>query len=179
MIIINTVSTERFSVDGIEYFKNFTPVVAGDTVRFLNTYDSCIEIVKSTNYVNITLDGVVYGSVALLQSALLPVIYTRDSLGNGISPSITTNVSVTYAIDWNAASNWNLTMTANTIFSEINLPPMGVEKTITVYIYGNFSPTDIVAWGIIGDAYDGVNGSLIVVQWKGDGTYHAVRSNLV
>lgn len=82
MIIINTVSTERFSVDGIEYFKNFTPVVAGDTLRLQNTYND-IHLFNSTNYANITVDGVVYGSVALLQSALLPVVYTRNTLGGG------------------------------------------------------------------------------------------------
>lgn len=94
------------------------------------------------------------------------------------SLSTTENVSVTHEIDWEFG-NSNLTMTANTVFNEINLPPLGVEKTITIYLYGNFSPTDIIAWGIIGQPYDGVNGSQIVVQWKGDGTYHAVRNNLV
>ena len=99
-------------------------------------------------------------------------------LDKGLSESFTDDVSGTHAIDW-GFGNSNLTMTANTVFNEINLPPLGVEKTITIYLYGNFSPTDIIAWGIIGQPYDGVNGSQIVVHWKGDGTYHAVRNNLV
>lgn len=83
MIIINTVSAERFTLDGIEYFKNFTPIVAGDTIRLLNTYDSGIEIVKATNYAGYTVNGATFLSVAALQSALLPVIFTRADLGAG------------------------------------------------------------------------------------------------
>lgn len=83
MIVINTVDAERFSLNGIEYFKNFTPVVNGDTVRVLNTYDSLIEIVKSTDYTEFIVDTVTFGSVSALQSALLPVIFTRDTLGGG------------------------------------------------------------------------------------------------
>ena len=179
MIIINTVDTERFSLDGIEYYKNFTPVVAGDTLRLQNTYND-IHLFQSTNFADITVDGTTFASSALLQSALLPVIYTRNSLGAATpdSPSVTTNIAATYDLDW-SKGNSNLTMTANTVFSEINLPPSGVEKTITIYLYGVFSATLPVAWGVIGDAYDGVNGSQIVVHWKGDGTYHAVRNNLV
>ena len=94
------------------------------------------------------------------------------------SQSVIANIDTTYDLDW-SKGNSNLTMTANTVFSEINLPNSGVEKTITIYLYGVFSATLPVAWGVIGDAYDGVNGSQIVVHWKGDGTYHAVRNNLV
>ena len=83
MIVINTVDAERFTLDGIEYFKNFTPVVAGDTITISNTYGNCINIVKSTNYANFTVNGNTFLDVASLQSALLPVIYTRDTLGGG------------------------------------------------------------------------------------------------
>lgn len=89
MIVINTVNAQKFSKDGIEYFKNFTPVVAGDSVRIVNTYDSRLEIVPSTNYANFTVDGSTYGSAALLQSALLPVLFTRDNLGGGGSTTFT------------------------------------------------------------------------------------------
>lgn len=80
MIIINTVDTERFSLDGIEYYKNFTPVVAGDTLRLQNTYND-IHLFQSTNFADITVNGTTYASAALLQSALLPVVYTRNTLG--------------------------------------------------------------------------------------------------
>ena len=90
----------------------------------------------------------------------------------------TSNVSVEHEIDWNV-SNHILTMTGNTVFTQENMPASGVDRMITVYLYGNFSSTDIAIWGIIGEDYDPTNGSLITAHWKGDGTYHAVRSNIV
>lgn len=83
MIVINSVDAQRFSLNGIEYYKNFTPVVAGDTIKIVNTYDSRIEIVPSTNYADFTVDTVTFPNVSLLQSALLPVLFTRDTLGGG------------------------------------------------------------------------------------------------
>lgn len=81
MIVINTVSNERFSLNGIEYFKNFLSFVYGDNVGIYNAYDKTDQRVNLDLYSNFTVDGVVYESAALLQSALLGVIYTRDTLG--------------------------------------------------------------------------------------------------
>ena len=58
---------------------------------------------------------------------------------NGIR--VTANVTGTYAIDWNAASVFVLTMTANTTFSFSNLPTGVNSKIITVIITGAFVPT--------------------------------------
>ena len=88
MTIINEVDAQIFSFNGVEYYKNFTPVVVGNKIRILNTYDSSIELTSyPTLFSDFEVDGVVYASVALLQSALLPVIYTRDSL-SGVSVSL-------------------------------------------------------------------------------------------
>lgn len=83
MIIINNVNTIKFSLDGIEYYKNFTPVVQGGKVKIVNTYDSKIELIPLTEYNQITLDSVIHTSIEALQTALLPVVFTRDSLGGG------------------------------------------------------------------------------------------------
>lgn len=83
MIIINNINTKKFSLDGIPYFKNYISEVAGNSIRIFNAYDKNDIRVDYTNFANIELDGVVYGSVALLQDALLEVIYTRSSLGGG------------------------------------------------------------------------------------------------
>jgi len=58
---------------------------------------------------------------------------------NGIR--VTANVTGTYAIDWNAASVFVLTMTANTTFSFTNLPTGVNSRIITVIITGAFVPT--------------------------------------
>lgn len=91
MIIINNVDSQKFTFNGVEYFKNFTPVVVGNKIRVLNTYDSSIELTDAPRlYSEFEVDGVVYASVSLLQTALLPILYTRNSLlGDFLSSDIT------------------------------------------------------------------------------------------
>ena len=82
MTIIKNIDSKRFSFNKIEYYKNFTPVVVGNKIRILNTYDSSIELTSyPTLFNDFVVDGVTYSSVLSLQSALLPVLYTRDTLG--------------------------------------------------------------------------------------------------
>ena len=83
MIIINTVNSTRFSLNGIEYFKNYISEVAGSAITIYNAYDRKDVKVDFVNFAEIELNGTVYGNVGDLQSALLPVIYTRASLGGG------------------------------------------------------------------------------------------------
>lgn len=91
MIVINNIDSQRFTFNGVEYFKNFTPVVVGNKIRVLNTYDSSIELTDAPRlYSDFEVDGVVYASVSLLQTALLPILYTRNSLvGDFLSSDIT------------------------------------------------------------------------------------------
>lgn len=81
MTTLINVSAGRFSIDGIQYFKNFTPVVNGDYIRIVNTYDSALELVGATLYSDFIIDTITYGTVALTQAALLPVLFTRETLG--------------------------------------------------------------------------------------------------
>lgn len=91
MIVINNVDSQKFTFNGVEYFKNFTPVVVGNKIRVLNTYDSSIELTDAPRlYSEFEVNGVVYASVSLLQTALLPILYTRNSLlGDFLSSDIT------------------------------------------------------------------------------------------
>ena len=91
MIVINNVDSQKFSFNGVEYFKNFTPVVVGNKIRVLNTYDSSIELTDAPRlYSEFEVEGVVYGNVIDLQTALLPILYTRNSLlGDFLSSDIT------------------------------------------------------------------------------------------
>ena len=84
MITINTISDIKFSFNGVNYLKNFTPIVVGDKIRILNTYDSKIELTDApTLFSEFTVNGVTYANVALLQDALLLVIFTRSTLSGG------------------------------------------------------------------------------------------------
>jgi len=81
MIVINTVSNERFSLNGIEYLKNFLSFVYGDKVGIYNAYDKTDQRVSLDIFSNFSVNGTVYASALLLQQALIGVIYTRDTLG--------------------------------------------------------------------------------------------------
>jgi hypothetical protein len=95
MITIINISDTKFSYNGINYFKNFTPFVTGNKVSIVNTYDACISLTNfPTIYSDISVDGVTYGSVSALQNALLPVLFNRTfsqsgSLGVGYIPKAT------------------------------------------------------------------------------------------
>jgi hypothetical protein len=84
MIVINTVSSTKFSFNGITYHKNFMPFVTGNKIAILNVYDGCIFLTDApTHFSEYIVNGVSYASVNELQEALLDVIYTRLSLSGG------------------------------------------------------------------------------------------------
>ena len=85
MIAIVNINSERFSFNGIPYYKNFMGIVGGDYVHIVNIYDSKIALTKDgpVKYDEITVNGNSFASAVLLQSALLPVLYTRGTLGGG------------------------------------------------------------------------------------------------
>lgn len=85
MTTINTVNIQRFSCDGIQYFKNFLSRVEGNRITIYNAYDSRDELVSNVLFSELLLNGVVYPNVALLQQNLLPIIFNRDTLGFGSS----------------------------------------------------------------------------------------------
>ena len=59
------------------------PFVTGNKIAIINVYDGCITLTDApTIFSDYTVNGVTYSSVNDLQSALLDVIYTRNSLTN-------------------------------------------------------------------------------------------------
>jgi hypothetical protein len=83
MIYFVDIDGQKFTCNGVPYFKNFTPHVVGDKVRVVNTYDTRFELCPFTDFAEFSVNGEVFASAALLQAALLPVLYTRTSLGDG------------------------------------------------------------------------------------------------
>ena len=79
-VVILDVNSTTWSLDGIEYLKNFMTVVSGDKLTLLNVYDSKLILVKKTNYTEWTLGGGGFASAALLQAALKDVLYSRNSI---------------------------------------------------------------------------------------------------
>lgn len=81
MNVIVNIDSQKFSFDGVPYFKNFMPHVIGNKLAIVNVYDSKMKLCDYDDFANFSVDGVTYGSVTALANALLPVLYTRASLG--------------------------------------------------------------------------------------------------
>lgn len=81
MNVIVNIDSQKFSFDGVPYFKNFMPHVLGTKLAIVNVYDSKLKLCDYENFANFSVDGVVHGSVEELTQALLPILFTRASLG--------------------------------------------------------------------------------------------------
>lgn len=116
MIVINTVSDKRFSLNGIEYIKNFLSFVAGSRLLIYNAYDRRDERTDLLLFSEFTVNGIVYASSTLLQSALLDVIYTRNSLGGGAIEQ-----PAPYKYDFIADSTQNFTVASGVKIKNVHL----------------------------------------------------------
>lgn len=144
MITILDINSEKFSVNGIPYFKNFTPIPILDKLRIVNVYDSKLELVPYTDFSEFTVNGVTYGSVAALQSALLPVLYSRNTLGfEGVIPneiiSVGTITRVGNNITLGVGFSWRIN---NVVYSNaapvvINVPDAAASNYRTDKIVAN------------------------------------------
>lgn len=85
MIIINDISTDLFSIDGINYFKNYVSVVSGNQLKIINCYNSNDVKIDFANYNNFTVNGLQYTNVSSLQNVLLPILYKRNNIANTIT----------------------------------------------------------------------------------------------
>lgn len=83
MNIISTFTDKRFILNGIQYFKNYISVVRGNKIEIFNCYERKDVLVELTHYNQFSIDGIIYTSAALLQEALLPIIYSRINMGDG------------------------------------------------------------------------------------------------
>ena len=84
MILVNTVSNEIFSLNGVEYAKIYQPLTKGLTaIGIFNVYDIKQFLINSAEYDEYSVDTVVYGSQELTIAALIPVIYLAHEGGGG------------------------------------------------------------------------------------------------
>jgi hypothetical protein len=81
MHIIRTVNTKRFSLNGIEYLKNYVTNVSGNYLEIFNCYDRHDVLLASTHYNQFAVNGAVYASAGQLQAALADILYVRTTLG--------------------------------------------------------------------------------------------------
>ena len=95
MIVINEISQDKFEIDGVPYWKNFLPHVVGNRIRIVNNYDSCFVLMAFKDFEDVEVNGEVYNTSEALQLALLPVLFTRNTLGgegSAVWSTITGNI---------------------------------------------------------------------------------------
>ena len=128
--------------------------------------------ISQLNSVLLPLDGT--EQIPIVQGGETKKVNSSELLNND---SLTQSISGTFNIDFSAYSNWELTLTGNTILTFTNKPIAGKEKTITIYVIGDFALTLPVEWVIKnGGTYDGLNGSQIVVQsWDNVNFYTVIN----
>ena len=123
-------------------------------------------------------------SLPLLGTEEIPIVQNGETKKVNSSEflsdndSLTQSISGTFNIDFNSYSNWELTLTGNTTLTFTNEPIADKEKTITIYVIGDFALTLPTEWVVKnGGTYDGVNGSQIVIQsWDNDNFYTVINN---
>ena len=129
--------------------------------------------ISELNVVSFPLSGT--EEIPIVQNGETKKVFSSEFLGSEDNDSLTQSITGTFNIDWNAYSNWDLNITGNTTITETNIPIAGKEKTITIYVLGDFALTLPTQWVVKnGGVYDGVNGSQIVVQSWNNGQYYTV-----
>ena len=141
MIVINTVSAKRFSLNGIEYFKNYISEVAGNQLTIFNAYDRKDVKVEWSAFGNFLVDNIAFSNVADLQSALLDVIYTRGTLGGILKTPV--SLKATYNSGIGVTVPVGFTLTRLTSLNDTN------SDFIAVITGANL----VITSGVDGDVY--------------------------
>lgn len=84
MNIINTIDDRKFSLNGIPYLRNYISAVYGQSIEIFNCYERHDVLVGQAPVNQFKVNNVTYTSAAALQTALLDVIYSRNTMGGEI-----------------------------------------------------------------------------------------------
>jgi len=118
MNVFKDISTTRFTLNGVEYLKNYISTVRRDKVIVFNNYERKDVLVDLTSYTNFTVNGASYGSAAALQAALLSVIYNRTTLGGSNIELTQDNIDIAAYADF-----LQETVSALDVVNRINTSP--------------------------------------------------------
>jgi len=79
---INSLNDKNFTLNGIQYFRNYVSAVHGNKIELYNCYERKDVLVSLTHFSEFTVNGSSYTSAAALQAALLDVTYSRLTGGD-------------------------------------------------------------------------------------------------
>jgi hypothetical protein len=84
MNIIETISDRKFSLNGVQYLKNYITRPAGEKLSIYNCYENGDVLIEYTHYSEFSVNGDTFQSAEALQEALLDVVFARLTLGGSI-----------------------------------------------------------------------------------------------
>lgn len=134
MNVIVNINTQKFSLNGIQYLKNYISKVAGNRVMVFNCYDNKDVLIELDLYSNFTVNGTSYASAALLQAALLNVLYYRNTLiGETPEPIDQNNVErIIRPTSYSIPASINTTWIANYLNeNHLGISPFTITETET------------------------------------------------
>lgn len=86
MVLINTYNSNLFTYNGVRLVRNFIPLKAGSaSITIINAYDSKYQLMGSTHYSNISVNGTVYSNQTDLMNALSPILFVKQTAENSFS----------------------------------------------------------------------------------------------
>ena len=100
--------------------------------------------ITELNSVNLPLTG--SEEIPIVQNGETKKVVSNVFLSDFNSDSLTQSINGTYNIDWEEYSNWDLTLTGNTTLTQTNIPTTATEKTITIYVQGDYALTLPTEW---------------------------------
>lgn len=80
MYIVNQLNERKFTLNGVEYFKNYISVVHGNRIEVFNCFERKDVRIPLTHFSEVSVNGSTYTSAIELQENILDVIYSRSSL---------------------------------------------------------------------------------------------------
>lgn len=84
MIVINNIDANYFELNGKRYNKIYQPLAQGDSnIGIYNIFDVRQQLLNSTPFDEFTIDSINYNSQVEVINALLPVIHSTVTSGNG------------------------------------------------------------------------------------------------
>jgi hypothetical protein len=108
-VVINTVDTNYFTLNGTTYAKIYQPLLGqvSTEVGLYNAFDTRLQLIASTPFAEFTVDSLTYASADLLLTALLPVVFKHVTAGGGIGSvdwaditgTISTNLALQAELD--------------------------------------------------------------------------------
>ncbi|TRX34953.1 hypothetical protein FNW52_12490 [Flavobacterium sp. ZT3R18] len=85
MKIFQTIDSKTFRYNGLKYIKNFIIIPHGlNNISVYNAYDNRFQLMSSTHYSDVQVNGIVYTSQIALIDVLAPILFLKGGVGGDV-----------------------------------------------------------------------------------------------